>query len=119
MFSLNEGHRYWLWSQPTDMRKNFYSLAAIVANEMKRDAADGDVYVFINRSRTRIKLLHWEPGGLVLYSKLLEAGTLGKPSVIGDDGSMQWRDLVLMVEGIVELPNSRRQRLVQLKKLHK
>lgn len=33
---------------------------------------------FINRHRNRIKLLHLEPGGLVLYAKMLERGTFGK-----------------------------------------
>lgn len=119
MFSLTAGHRYWLWSRPTDMRKSFYSLSAIVSEQMKRDACNGDVYIFINKARNRIKLLHWEPGGLVLYSKILDEGRLGQPSMIGEDGSLQWRDLVMMVEGIVENPNSRRRRLEHLKSLKK
>ena len=70
----------------------------------------------------RIKLLHWEPGGMVIYSKLLEAGTLGRDPDIGGEnlfGIIKWRDLVLLVEGIIEKPNSRKQRLESLKKLRK
>ena len=37
-------------------------------------SSDGSVYVFINARRDRIKLLHMEPGGLVLYMKVLERG---------------------------------------------
>lgn len=119
MFCLTEGMRFWLWSQPTDMRKNFYSLAAIVNNMMGRDATNGDVYVFVNRQRNRIKLLHWEPGGLVLYSKLLESGTLKSPEGVGEDGSIEWHDLVMMVEGLVENRSSRRQRLLDLHNLRR
>lgn len=62
----------------------------------------------------RIKLLHWEPGGMVIYSKLLEAGTFGHPDSLALDtisGTVEWHDLVLLVEGIIERPDSRKQRL--------
>ena len=78
--------------------------------------------IFINRARDRIKLLHWEPGGMVLYSKLLEAGTLGKPDSVNDNevcANIEWRELVMIVEGIMEARDSRRTRLENLQKLRK
>lgn len=86
------------------------------------DTCDGSVYIFMNRARNRIKLLHWEPGGMVIYSKLLEAGTFGQPIMSSKDelaGTIEWRDLVLIVEGIVEKKDGRRQRLDELKKLRR
>lgn len=117
MFSLNDSMRFWLWSKPTDMRKSFHTLSGIVRNNMGRNPLDGDVYVFINRQRNRMKLLHWEPGGMVLYSKVLERGTFGSPSVENEDGSLEWRDLVMVVEGIMTSPDSRRRRLDNLREL--
>ena len=122
MFSLNDSMRYWLYNQPTDMRKSYHTLSGIVSNCMGLDPYNGDVYFFMNKSRNRIKLLHWEPGGLVIYSKLLETGTFGYPSNVRKDdvsGIIHWRDLVLIVEGIIEKPDSRMQRLEQLKKLRR
>ena len=122
MFNLNDSMRYLLYNQPTDMRKSYHSLSGIVSNILDCDPCNGDVYIFINKNRNRIKLLHWEPGGLVIYSKLLEAGTLGHgPDIDRNDlfGTIEWRDLVLLVEGIIEKPDSRRQRLESLKKLRK
>lgn len=115
MFNLNDSLRYWLWSEPTDMRKSFHTLSGIVRDRMGRNPLDGDVYVFINRHRDRIKLLHWEPGGLVLYSKILERGTFGKPESLQADGSLCWRDLVLLVEGIVTSGMTRLKRLEKLR----
>lgn len=115
MFSLNDSMRYWLWSEPTDMRKSFHTLSGIVNGNMGMDPNNGDVYIFINKSRTRIKLLHWEPGGLVLYSKMLERGTFGTPPKLGADGRLEWRDLVLMVEGIIEHKGGRLRRLEYLR----
>ena len=122
MFSLNDSMRYMWYNQPTDMRKSFHTLSGIVSNAMGCDPYNGDVYIFMNRARNRIKLLHWEPGGLVLYSKLLEAGTFGHPEGMAKDevsGTIEWRDLVLVVEGIIEKPDSRMQRLETLKKMRK
>ena len=122
MFSLNDSMRYWLYNQPTDMRKSYHTLSGIVSNSMGLDPYNGDVYIFMNKPRNRIKLLHWEPGGLVIYSKLLEAGTFGYPSNVRKDdvsGTIHWRDLVLIVEGIIEKPDSRMQRLEQLKRLRR
>ena len=65
MFSLNDSLRYWLWSEPTDMRKSFYTLSRLIRTKMGKDSLDGSVYVFIYARRDRIKLLHMEPGSLV------------------------------------------------------
>ena len=71
--------RYWLYNKPTDMRKSFFSLSGIVANEMNKEINSGDVFIFLNKTRTRIKLLHMEQGGLVLYCKILDAETFLRP----------------------------------------
>ncbi|WP_407389114.1 IS66 family insertion sequence element accessory protein TnpB [Allisonella histaminiformans] len=122
MFSLNDSMRYLLYNRPTDMRKSFHTLSGIITDAMGQDPSNGNVYIFINRARDRIKLLHWEPGGMVLYSKLLEAGTLGKPDSANDNEvctNIEWRELVMIVEGIMEARDSRRTRLENLQKLRK
>lgn len=122
MFSLNDSMRYMYYTQPTDMRKSYNTLSGIVTDVLGCDPCDGSVYIFMNRARNRIKLLHWGPGGMVIYSKLLEAGTFGQPTMSSKDelaGTIEWRDLVLIVEGIVERKDGRKQRLDELKKLRK
>jgi transposase len=84
------------------MRKGFDALSGVVRRDMGRDPLSGEVFIFMNRSRTTIKLLHWERGGLVLYHKRLESGRFSLP--VFDEKSrcyhLSWRDLVLIVEGI-------------------
>lgn len=116
MFSLNDSMRYWLYTEPTDMRKSFHTLSGLVRDRMGRNPLDGDVYIFINRHRNRMKLLHWEPGGLVLYAKMLERGTFGRPSGLQGDGSLAWRDLVMVVEGIMADKTTRLKRLDNLRR---
>lgn len=57
MFNLGSSHSYYLYSQPTDMRKSFDSLSGLVRTHLKSDPFNGQVYVFINKQRNRIKLL--------------------------------------------------------------
>ena len=65
MFSLDGGLRYWLYSEPTYMRKSFHTLSGVVRNKIGGDPMNGDVYIFVNKRRNRIKLLHYETGGMV------------------------------------------------------
>ncbi len=85
------------------MRKTFDGLSGIVQSEMKQNPLSGDVYLFINKQRDRIKLLRWESGGFVLYYKRLEQGTLSLPKNAGisDCNKISWPELVMMIEGIV------------------
>ena len=122
MFSLGIEMRYWLYSEPTDMRKSFHTLTGLVTNRIGADARNGDVYVFINKRRNRVKLLHYEKGGMVIYSKMLDRGTFGMPLLLAKEGEvsyMKWEDLRKMVEGIMSDPDSRQARLDGLKNLWK
>ena len=107
MFSLGSSHTYYLYAAAVDMRKSFDGLCGLVRDQVHKDPASGEVYVFLNRSRNLIKLLHWEHGGFVLYYKRLEQGTFSLPLAKGENGSICWPKLVLMIEGI-EVENYRR-----------
>ncbi len=63
---------------------------------MKRDPTSGDVFVFINRRRTHIKLLVWDRSGFVLYYKRLEKGTFEAPEA----ERLSWPQLMLILEGV-------------------
>lgn len=101
MFSLGSSHSYYLYSEPTDMRKSFDSLSGLVRSAMKADPFNGSVYVFINKQRNRIKLLHWESGGFTLYYKRLEKGQFERPAGTAEKGTLlSWSELMLIIEGI-------------------
>lgn len=100
MFTLTSSHRYYLYDQPTDMRKSFDSLSGIIRNQLDWDPMSGEVYVFINKQRNRIKLLHWEAGGFVLYYKRLEKGLFELPKAKANTLAVSWSTLMMIVEGI-------------------
>lgn len=122
MFSLDRGLHYWLYSEPTDMRKSFHTLSGVVRNKIGGDPMNGDVYIFVNKRRNRIKLLHYETGGMVIYAKMLDRGTFGMPIPGSKDvvtSSIRWEDLLKMVEGILADSDSRQARLDELKNMWK
>lgn len=94
------------------MRKSFDGLCGLVQSKLDRNPTSGEVFIFINRRRDRVKLLRWESGGFVLYYKRLEQGTLELPRQInpGQCVEMTWTQLVLMVEGISVEHTRRRHR---------
>lgn len=102
MFSLTTSHQFLLYRKVTDFRKGFDGLCGLVRNELDRDPSSGEVFVFVNRSRNRIKLLHWQHGGFVLYYKRLETGTISLPNLKPEatSCSLVYADLVMMIEGI-------------------
>ena len=65
----------YLCTVATDMRKGFDGLSGIIRSDFGREPNDGSLFLFINRRRDRIKILHWEAGGFELWYKRLEAGT--------------------------------------------
>ena len=96
-----------------DMRKGINSLCGVVHDRMGHDVRLSDVFIFINRSRSTMKFLHAEDGGMVLYVKRMEESTFRLPAYDSRSRSypMEWRDLVMMVEGISDNPNERLKRL--------
>ena len=102
MFCLTSSMRYYLYSYPTDMRRSFYTLSGMVTNQMGRNVQDGDVYIFMNRTCTSMKILHMECGGLVIYHMKLESGSFKLPVFDENTNTFQssWQDLMMMVQGI-------------------
>ena len=56
------------------MRKSFDGLSGLINNELKKNPLSGDVFIFINKRRDRIKLLIWDRTGFWLFYKRLEKG---------------------------------------------
>ena len=104
MLTLSGSLRVFVALDPCDMRKSFDSLHALVVQRLAEDPKGGAVFVFGNRARTLIKLLHWDGTGLWVHAKRLEKGTFSwpKPST-GDHGGkikLAPEALALLTDGI-------------------
>ncbi len=102
MFSLNEGNRFVVCLQGVDLRKGLDGLCGLI-RYLSLSPTNGDVYVFLNKNRTTLKLVHWERGGFVVYYKRLESGRVSHRVFLKDGvgfSSFRWDELVLLMEGI-------------------
>lgn len=115
MFALSSDLRFHLYNLPTDMRKSFNSLSGIVCNELDRDPCNGEVFIFINKTRNKIKLLHWQGIGYTLYYRRLEEGTFDVPRYDESVGSisLSYAQIIMLVDGL-SVKNIQKRRLFSL-----
>ena len=102
MFNSFSGLHLYLYRQPTDMRKAYEGLSGLVSSELRADPLSGDVFIFINKRRDRIKLLLWDRDGFWIFSKRLEKGTFQLPMMHSNAPAieMSYDELWMMVTGI-------------------
>ena len=79
LLHLSDLRRYHLYRKETDMRKGFDSLCGIITTEFGKPVTSGDAFIFINRTRTHLKLLVWESDGFTIVYRRLEKGTFEAP----------------------------------------
>jgi transposase len=103
----------YFYAQPVDLRKSFDGLCGIVEAEFGRQVSDGHLFLFVNRRQDRLKALWWEDGGLVIWYKRLEQGTLELPRA-GEQAyvTIDAAQLAMLIAGVpLEAARRRRKRM--------
>lgn len=103
MLELNAALRFYIFNGKTNLRGGYMRLCATVREEMKCDPRDSrNVYVFINRRCTIVRMLHYERGFYVLYEKRPETGRFKRPVYDSRTGryKISYADLVCLTEGL-------------------
>lgn len=92
----------YLCTEPVDFRKGFDGLTGIVTEAMGHTVTGGALFLFVNRKRDRIKALWWETGGLTLWYRRLEQGTveLPKPQQGQSQLSIDSVELAMWIAGV-------------------
>lgn len=110
MFSITAA-RYFMYRAPTDMRKSFDGLCGLVIGQLSQNPMSGDIFIFINKPRNRIKLLRWEEGGFVLFYKRLERGTFELPVWENKSNArlLSYGQLAMLITGI-SMKNTKKRR---------
>ena len=68
-----------LYRKPVDMRKGAVGLSALIEGVLQSDPFSGGLFVFINKSRDRLKIIYWESNGFVTWYKHLQAEKFSWP----------------------------------------
>jgi len=92
--------RVYLYGEPTDLRRSFDGLSAMVRQKLSADPLDGGLYAFINRRGTQIRVLYFDRSGFCLWSKRLEAGRFISDWRAVRTRQMDFTGLKLLLEGI-------------------
>ncbi|WP_347505561.1 IS66 family insertion sequence element accessory protein TnpB [Pseudomonas anguilliseptica] len=80
--------KVYLYPKPVDFRKSIdglAALAALVELDIKVAVFDPVLFVFLNRARSRVKILYWERNGFCLWLKRLEAERFKSHPEPGED----------------------------------
>jgi transposase len=97
MLTYGRSRRVYAYSAPCDMRKQYDSLAVLVARDMGRDLLQGDLFLFVGRRRKRAKVLYFDGTGLCLFAKRLERGHFAAPWE--GKAELTESELALLLEG--------------------
>ena len=102
MLTLGRGGRVFLVAGATDMRKSFDSLSGVVREALGDDPLSGDLFVFCNRLRNRLKVLYMDESGMWVCAKRLEGGTFAWPAASTSDRRVEMRaeELALLLGGL-------------------
>jgi len=92
--------RVHLYGHPCDMRKSFTGLYGLIQQGLRADPLSGDLYVFISRRATMMKVMYFDRSGFCIWAKKLEAGCFVSDWSQVRTQEMDWTALKLMLEGI-------------------
>ena len=102
MIGLPDGTPIYLCSEPVDFRKGFDGLTGVVTTRLGQQVTSGSLFLFVNRKQDRIKALWWETGGLTLWYRRLEQGTveLPKPNECQSHVTIDSVELAMWIAGV-------------------
>ena len=110
MLSVAATGRVFFATQPVDMRKGFNGLTGVVRAVLDEDPLSGDVFCFLNRRRTLMKILCFNGDGYVIFYKRLERGRFHNPVADGVKGVLMPAQLAMLLAAVRARPRSRVQR---------
>jgi transposase len=72
--SIHSQAQIYIYTLSIDMRKSIDGLTVLLADMYQQNPMQGDLFVFTNKQRDKVKILVWDKNGFVLYYKRLEKG---------------------------------------------
>lgn len=112
MLMLPASVRIFVATEPTDLRRGFDGLSALVRSVIQEDPLSGHLFIFRNRRRDKVKLIVWDRSGYLLVYKKLARGSFHFPTepLLGERHiEIDAGEFAMMLEGI-ELKGARRRR---------
>lgn len=102
MIPFGPATRIFLCPGTTDMRRSFDGLSALVQQQLNADPLSGNLFLFCNKRRNRLKILVWDSSGLWVCAKRLEKGTFHWPEPVAGESKIRLgtEELALLLGGL-------------------
>jgi hypothetical protein len=93
---------FYLYRRPIKMSYSFDRLAALVRTELQKDIIHQDVFIFLNKQRTTIKIMVYEDEGFSIFYRRLDKGSFQVPMIVVDHVSykMNIEQMEQMLTGV-------------------
>jgi len=116
MLNFSNRSNIYVYTDVTDMRKGVNGLSGIVREAFQSDPTDGSLFIFVNRRRDRMKLMHFSEGGFWLYYRLLETGTFEELQSLDDSHRLQIdaTQLSMLLSGVSLVASQKRRKRFRL-----
>ena len=105
MLTISSMKNFYYIPEFTDMRCKAERISEIIRRKFNRDPYNGDVYIFMSKDRTKVKLIHFEDHAYYLHEKSFTRGYHFMRLSYNDDGSriykLDWRGLVALLQSPV------------------
>lgn len=104
MLSITGLHNFYFLPHFHDMRCKARRVSDIIRVKYNRDPLNGDVYVFMSKDQTKVKMIHYENHAFYVHEKSFVKG-YKFVKVLFKDGvyvyKMEWKNLVAVLESPV------------------
>ena len=113
MILLPQSVRIYVATAPANLRKSFEGLSNEVRTVLAADPLSGHVFLFLNRTRTQVKMLVWTRGGFTIVHKRLERGRFTFPDRVTPTAArveIDAHELAMLLEGLAVTPGRAAQR---------
>lgn len=100
LISPSPATRVFVALAPLDLRQSFNGLCGWVQETLREDPLSGHLFVFTNRTRTRLKILYWDGSGLWVCAKRLERGRFTWPEGEGLSTPLRSEELTALCSGL-------------------
>ena len=111
MLVLPGNAQFYLCQQAIDLRKSFEGLSAVIITLFPVEITSGAFFIFLNRSKDRMKVLYWDGDGLVIWYKRLEQGSFSQ-KMMKEGGVLDRREFLMLLEGITSGKLQKRYKLI-------
>ena len=104
--------RIFFCTTPTNMNYSFDDLMGRAEEIFAQDPCSGHLFLFVNRSRDRIKILFWDRDGFCIFYKRLERGSFQLLTTANDKEGIEldYSQLVKLLGGLDLRTGRRRKR---------